>query len=215
MTHPLRFSILATLLVSGGYLQAAEHFLEPSEIENLTPHPGVPGVSRYITPGANPGSYDKIMVGGVTFYFAEKSKTKDIDADEMKQISDAMKAALVSAAMGKAEVVLSPGPTTVLINVAITEINMQNKKRGLFSYTPVGLITSTAGNLSGMRIRLRDATLEGEVVDSMTGDVISVFRVDEVGNFDNKKGMSWEDLRATMETSIAKGIAAARAGVGE
>ena len=63
-----------------------------------------------------------------------------------------------------------------------------------------------------MRIRLRDAKLEGEVVDSVTGDVISIFRVDEVGNFDDKKGMSWEDLRATLETSIAKGIAAARAG---
>ena len=215
MIHTSNLSVLTILLACSTYIQAAEHFLETSEIENLTPHPDVPGVSRYITPGADPGSYDKIMVGGVTFYFAEKSKTKDIDADEMKQISDAMKAALVSAAIGKAEVVLSPGPTTVLINVAITEINMQNKKRGLFSYTPMGLVASTAGNLTGMRIRLRDAALEGEAVDSMTGDVISVFRVDEVGNFDDNKGMSWEDLRVTMETSIAKGIAAARAGVGE
>ncbi len=202
---------ILALLLSGG-LQAAEHFLEPGEIENLKPHPDVPGVSRYITPGADPGSYEKIMVGGVTFYFAEKSKTKDIDADEMKKISDAMKAALVSAAVDKAEVVLSPGPNTALINVAITEINMQNKKRGLLGYTPIGLVASTAGNLAGMRIRLRGAKLEGEVVDSVTGDVISIFRVDEVGNFDDKKGMSWEDLRATLETSIAKGIAAARAG---
>ncbi len=211
MSHLSKLSILAILLLAGNPLQAAERFLEPNEVENLTPHPDIPGVSRYVTPGADPSSYSKIMVGSVTFYFSEKSKSKGIDADEMKQISDTMKGALVAAAVDKAEVVLSPGPNTALINVAITEINMQNKKRGLLSYTPIGLVVSTAGNLTGLRIRLRDAAIEGEVVDSVTGDVVSVFRVDEIGNFDDKKGMSWEDLRATLEVAIGKGIAAAQA----
>ena len=57
---------------------------------------------------------------------------------------------------------------------------------------------------------LRDAKVEGELVDSVSGNVISVFRIDEIGNWDDKKGMSWEDLRATLEVSMARAITASR-----
>jgi hypothetical protein len=194
-----------------GSLHAAEHFLDQAEIDNLQPHPQVPGASRYITPGANPSQYDKLIIGNVTFYFSDKSKAKDIDANEAKQISDAMQAAMVSAAMGKAEVVISPGPGAAIMNVAITEIDMQNKKRGLLGYTPVGLVVTTAGNLSGLRMKLQDAKIEGELIDSQSGDVITVFRIDKIGNWDNKKGLSWDDLQKSFEKSLSSGIEASRA----
>ena len=90
----------------------------------------------------------------------------------------------------KGEVGLTPGEGAVLINVAITEINLQNKKRGLLGYTPVGLVTSTVGNLAGLRMQLRDAKIEGEVVDSVTGKVLVIFRVEDIANRDGKKAMS-------------------------
>ena len=76
------------------------------------------------------------------------------------------------------------------------------------SFTPVGLVTSTVGNLTGLRVKLKDANIEGEVVDSVTGEVLSIFRVEDIGNFDDKKGLSWEDLRTTMETSMEKVVTA-------
>ncbi len=199
--------LLTIMLFSSA--QAAESFLEPVELDVLTPHPDVEGVSRHLTPGANIDQFNKLIVGSVTFFFAEKSKTKDIDAEEMKQISDAMKSAIVAAAADKIEVVSAKGPGAALINVAVTEINMQNKKRGLLGYTPIGLITTGAANLAGMRVRLKDANIEGEVVDSVTGNVLSVFRIDDIGNWDDKKGLSWEDLRATFEMTMGKAITAA------
>lgn len=206
----MRFLIALSLLGIAGTLSAAEHFLDEEEISKLQAHPDVPGVSRHVLPGTDPANYDKLIVGSVTFYFAADSKAKDLDADEAKQISDAMKSALVTAAADHAEVVLTPGKGAALINVAITEIDMQNKKRGLLGYTPVGLVVTTAGNLSGMRMRLKDAHIEGELVDSVSGDRISVFRIQDVGNWDDKKGLSWEDLRASLESAVAKGIAASR-----
>ena len=201
--------LLSSLLIATPAF-ATEHLLDPGEIEKLTPHPTVDGVSRYVSPGVDMSNYENIIIGGVTFYFDEKSKTKDIDADEMKQISDTLKASLVSAAAGKGNVVLTPGPKTVLLNIAVTEINMQNKKRGLLGYPPIGLVTTTAMNLSGIRIKLREASMEGEAVDSETGNVLSVFRIEEIGNWDDKKGMSWEDLRVELEVTMAHAIAAAR-----
>lgn len=200
----------ALLIAASATAMGTETFLESDEIAMLGAHPDVPGVSRHIFEGKNPADYDKIIVGSVGFYFSEKSKEKDMDADEMKQVSDAMKAAIVTAAADKAEVVLSTGPGAALLNVAITEVRIQNKKRGLLGYTPIGLVVTTVGNLSGMRMQLKDAQIEGELVDSVTGERISVFRIEEIGNWDDKKGMSWEDLRASFEADLAKAIAASR-----
>ena len=200
--------LFSILLV--GSLQASENFLGPTELATLKPHPTVEGVTRHITPGQDPSAYSKFIVGAVTFYYAEKSKVKDMDADELKQISDAMKSAMVTAAAEQAEVVLTPGPGAALLNVAITQINVQNKKRGLLGYTPVGFVVKSVGNLAGMRLQLKGAQIEGEVVDSVTGTVVAIFRIEEIENLDDKKGLSWEDLRLTFETSLAKGIAAAR-----
>lgn len=197
-------------ILLAGNLQAAASFLEPAELAALKPHPTIEGVSRYITPGTDITSYTKFIAGGVTFYYAEKSKNKDMDADELKEISDAMKSAMAIAAAAEAELVLERGPGVALINVAITEINVQNKKRGLLGYTPVGFVVKTAGNLAGLRLTLKSAHLEGEVVDSVSGNVLSIFRIEEIGEFDDKKGMSFEDLRMTFETVLIKGIAASR-----
>ena len=199
-------AILATLLM--GSAQAAEHFLDADELARLTPHPAVDGASRHIFDGFDESRYNRRIIGSVTFYFTEKSKTKGIDADEMKNISDSMKAALFAVASETGEVSLTPGEGAVLINVAITEINLQNKKRGLLGYTPVGLVTSTAGNLTGRRMQLRDAKIEGEVVDSVTGKVLAIFRAEDIGNWDGKKAMSWEDLIQTLQGALAKVIGA-------
>lgn len=206
----MKTMIGALLLVASASVMAAESFLTGSEIEMLSPHPDVPGVSRHIFEGKNPSDYDKIIIGNVVFMFSEDSKAKDMDADELKQVSDAMKAGIINAAADKAEIVLSTGPRAALLNVAVTEISIQNKKRGLLGYTPIGLVVTAAGNLSGMRMQLKDAKIEGELIDSVSGERISVFRVDEIGNWDNKKGMSWEDLSASFEADLTKAIAATR-----
>lgn len=185
---------------------AAERFLDAAEIEKLAPHPDVSGVLRYVTPGRDPAAYPKLIVGSVSFYFAEKSKTKSIDADEMKTISDALKSAMVEAAAEKREVVLTKGPGAALVNLAVTEINMQNKKRGLLGYTPVGLVVSTTANMAGLRIQLKDAHIEGEVVDSVTGEVISVFRLEELENIDGKKNLSWDDLVGSFKAALSRAL---------
>ncbi len=84
-------SILTVLLL--GFIATAsaqEQFLEPGEISKLRHVAGLEGVSNYNPPGVDVTAYKKALIGGVTFYFAEKSKVKEIDADELKQISDAL-----------------------------------------------------------------------------------------------------------------------------
>ena len=86
-------------------------------------------------------------------------------------------------------------------------IEIKNKKRGLLGYTPIGLVATTAGNLAGVRLRLVDAELQGEFADSASGELINVFAVEEIGSFDDKKGMSWEDVRLTLLDAATRAIA--------
>jgi hypothetical protein len=130
-----------------------------------------------------------------------------MDADEIGQISDAMKIALVEVASTRWQIVYRPGPDTAQINVAVTGIKMKNKKRGLLGYTPIGLIATTAGNLAGMRLTLTDAQLQGEVIDAQTGDLVSIFAVDRIREFDNEKGMSWEDVRLAFIDAASRALA--------
>jgi hypothetical protein len=203
--------IAVLALVMTGNVSGAQSFLSESERAQLTPNPEVPGVMRHVTPGVDPGDYNKVLFGSVTLYFAESSKAKDIDADEAKAISDSMQAAVVEAVegAGRMEIAEAPGPSTVLINVAITEINMQKKKRGLLGYTPVGLVATAAGELAGMtRMQLKDAKIEGELVDSVSGEVVAFFRVDEVPMKKGEKSRSWNDVTVIFEKLLEQGILA-------
>ena len=209
----MRTLIAVFALVLAGHVSGAESFLNESERAQLTPNPEVPGVMRHVTQGVGPGDYDKMLFGSVTLYFAESSKAKDIDADEAKAISDSMRAAVVKAVAGAGsmEVAETPGPSTVLINVAITEIDMQKKKRGLLGYTPVGLVASAAGELAGMtRMQLKDANIEGELVDSVSGDVVALFRIDEVPKKKGEKSRSWDDVTTIFEKLLEEGIVTSR-----
>lgn len=187
--------------------QAAERFLEPDEIESLTPVADVPGFSHYYAPGKNPSSYPKLIVGSVTFYFADDSKTKSIDATEMSAIEDALKKALTEAAVEKREVVLTQSPEAVLVNIAVTEINVQNKKRGLFGYTPTGFLITAARNHANKRLHLADANIEGELVDSVTGELVSIFSIEDIAALDDDGKMSWDDLYVIFKDEITKAIA--------
>lgn len=207
MTTSIRsgLGVLALLLCT--VTQADEQFLDAAELESLQEVPGVPGAFRYITPGATPSDYERLIIGSVSFYFSENSRHKSIDADEMQAISDALKTALLEAASGRREIALSPGAGTGLINLAVTEIELRNKRRGLLGYTPVGLLVSTTRNLVGLRVELRNARIEGELVDSETGEVVSVFRLEEFGDFDGEERFSWSDLVGSFEEAANKTLA--------
>jgi hypothetical protein len=187
---------IVAILPSGAY--AADTFLDPDEMALLKPDASVPGLSNYTTPGKDVTAYPKVVMGSITFFFAKDSKAKGIDAKETTQITTTLSGAMKTQLQKHFEVVDKPGPDTLLLNMGVTEIQMKNKKRGLLGWTPIGLVATTAGNLSGMRITLAGASLQGEVVDSVSGDIISLFQVDHVKHMDGKKKLSWDDVSLTL-----------------
>ncbi len=177
---------------------AEDAFLEPHEVALLKPAAEVPGLENYVAEGKDPTKYSKVVIGAITFYFADDSKTKDMDAKESAKIADALKGILTDNLKKYVEVVDEPGPDTLLLNMAVVQIKMKNKKRGLLGYTPIGLVVTTAGNLSGSRLVLDKAALQGEMVDSQSGDIVTLFQVSQIEQLDDKKQLTWEDVRLTL-----------------
>lgn len=195
----------ALLLVPIGAM-AEEGFLEPEEVAMLAPVDAVPGLEDYVAPGMDVTKYSKMVLGSVTFFFAEDSKTKAISAEESKQISDALQQAMKDNLKNYFEIVDQPGPDTLLLNLGVVDIKMKNKKRGLLGYTPIGLVVTTAGNLSGSRLVLDQAELQGEWVDSQTGEMGLMFQVSQIEDLDDEKQLTWEDVRLTVNDMASRGL---------
>jgi len=206
----MKFFVSILAIVFSGQLLAAESFLTESEVAKLVAVPDLPGIQRYEKPGLKLGSYEKLLFGGVTLFFSDSSKSKGIDAAEVKEISDEMRAAMAQAAGSDIEVAEAPGPSTVIINVAITEIDLQNKKRGLLGYTPIGLVVTAAGNASGSRLQLKNAQIQGEMVDSVSGEVVAFFQISEIPMKKGEKTRSWDDVSATFEKLLEQRVIAVK-----
>jgi hypothetical protein len=118
-----------------------------------------------------------------------------------------MKQALVQVLSKDWQIVHQPGTDVAQVNLAVTNIELKHKKRGLLGYTPIGLVATTAGNLAGKRMTLGNASLQGEVIDSASGNLVNLFAVEKIGEFDDKKGMSWEDVRLAFIDAASKALA--------
>ena len=128
---------------------AADQLFTPEEEGMLQPSDKVDGAKVYTSSDWDAETYRKVLIGSVTVYFADDSKSKEIDPDTLKALTDEMKSIVATSAGRYAEVVNEPGPGVALINLAIVDLKMKNKKRGLLGYTPVGFVVTSAANAAG------------------------------------------------------------------
>ena len=92
-------------------------------------------------------------------------------------------------------VVSKAGPGTMVVRLAITDVKMKKKKRGLLGYTPIGIVVTAAQDAAGARVSLVDAGIEGELLDALTGERLAVL-VDKglKASKDKDEKLSWDDI---------------------
>jgi hypothetical protein len=193
---------LTCVLASFGALPAyaADQLFTPEEEGMLQPSDKVDGAKVYTSSDWDAETYRKVLIGSVTVYFADDSKSKEIDPDTLKALTDEMKSIVATSAGRYAEVVNEPGPGVALINLAIVDLKMKNKKRGLLGYTPVGFVVTSAANAAGARLTLAGAKIQSESVDSQTGKLLGLTEVEEIEQLDAEKELTWDDVKMTLRT---------------
>ena len=202
----IAIALVATLLAGPSFAadaaDAADQMLTSEEQAMLKPNKEFKAVSFYDYPDFNINDYPKVLIGAITIYYSDDSKSKAIAPDDLKIITDKIRHSLTLNLSRHVEIVDEPGPGVMLLNVAIVKVKYANKKRGLLGYTPVGFVTTTAANAANIRLALVDAKIQGETVDSVSGKLLSIVEIQQIQKA--KKQMGWEDVQATVKDSTRR-----------
>jgi len=153
-------------------------------------HPGPEGgvKDRWLKPGVDFSKYKKLMVDNVIFYFADDSADKGVDAEEMKELSDAFNQAIVDALKDKYTLVAEPGPDVARLRIAITNVKKSKPGRSAVStILPIGLgISLIRKGATGTWSGAGATSAEFMALDSMSDDVIAVAADEQAAAFSDR-----------------------------
>jgi hypothetical protein len=140
---------------------------------------GQPGDLAYIAPGAlkRLTAYKAVMVDQPEILFSPDSEIKGMKPDDLKALSEALRDTMSGAlAEGGYSVAQQPGPGVLYIRVALTDLVVKKKKRGLLAYTPVGAVIKAGSDLvreAFNKVDFIELTFQAELVDSVSNDVLA------------------------------------------
>jgi hypothetical protein len=114
-------------------------------------------------------------------------------------IAEAMRADLTSALnKGGYNVVTEPGPNILMVRVALTDIYLQAKERGILEYTPIGFVIGAG--MSAMesvmeKVDILGMTLQVEVTSGASKSIMAEMVAQRGGN---KQRISFEQFQKQM-----------------
>lgn len=200
MNHRTILPCCCTLLVLAmpvaGAAAAEKPFIDNMPV--LTSDPDRPGAKKWERPNFNRAAYKSVMLEPLTIMISPDSKYKDLDADELKALSDQFRETVVKTLAPEFPVVGKPGPGVLYVRAAITNVKLEQKKRGLLGYTPIGFVVTTVADAAGARISLRQAVLQIEMLDSVSKQRLGVL-VDSAPTPPGSETLSWDSIRHTLE----------------
>ncbi len=142
-----------------------------------------------------------VIVPQPEIFLASNSKYKGISPDEMKTLADTFQAVVIDALSDKYQIVLSPGPNTVVLRMALTNVHLKKKGRSLLQFTPAGFVVSSVKRAMDdftKKILLTEVTWEGEILDGRNADVLAQLVVHLGDQSKKKEFTSWDDLITAM-----------------
>jgi len=119
-----------------------------------------------------------------------------------------MRAIFAEAMVENYQIAASPGPNTLVMRMAFTNVHLKKKGRSLLGYTPIGFVASSAKkalmNEFVDNILLTEVVWEAEILNSQTGERYGAIIIN-LGNKDSKKEFtSWDQLMQALEVGAAR-----------
>ena len=139
-----------------------------------------------------------VFVDSTEFFIADDSKYKGMKPEDMALIGNSMRDAVMRELHGSFTVLDYADEGAIVVRMALSNVHLKKHKKGLLSYTPVGL---AAGAVKGAfddvmdKIDLQVAAVEIEIVDVSSGTILGAATVQRAAE-SKKKTISWEDVQA-------------------
>ncbi|MCU0599357.1 MAG: DUF3313 domain-containing protein [Desulfobacterales bacterium] len=142
------------------------------DYSNLRPGKGDEALMVYINRGVNFHIYDSVLIDPVAVIYSKDSKLAKLSAQDRLKMANYFHAALENNLSMKYIIAAKPGSLTMRLRFALTdikesqEISMDNAADAAPMDSAVDQVSSDA---TGSHVFLNDATVEMEIIDSMTG----------------------------------------------
>ena len=147
---------------------------------------------RYVAP-AEELRYTQFMIDPVEIHFHKKAKGTDTDRAKLNELTQYMYAAMHKVLEGKYQVVRQPGPGVARLRVAITDIE---KSSPALNALPASKVMGSG---------LGGASMEGEMLDSVTGKQVAAVVQTQKGKRMSLSGLSrYGDARAVIDAWAQK-----------
>ena len=160
-------------------------------------------VSAYVKPGSDLKKYDSVIIDPVTTIVATPAISPQVQEQLAAYLSDALR----SQTVGELKLVSVPGPKTLQIRTALTDV-IEGQKAG----TPVttshsGAKAALTGSLGSAEVAsfVSRVSFEGEIVDSLTGERLLANIDHRIGNKrEASASTSWASVRSTVNQGVAR-----------
>lgn len=190
-----------TLLMGASVNVFADDFLTAQE--KLQADPRFGGDMVYFPDGIEErlGGYDSLMVDEPVIFIADKSTYKGFKASDLAAISDMLRKSFIKGlstqqvSIGSYKVVEQPGPSVLYVRLALKDVYVEKEKRGLLSYTPVGLVAHGVVDMASEvvdKTNLVELKVEVEMQDTQSGEVLFASILDR-GHRKNKQAHQKEE----------------------
>ncbi len=160
-------------------------------------------VSVYVKPGANLKKYDSVIIDPVTTVVASPGVDSKMTAQVAAYLSDALRGQV----QGELKIVTVPGPTTLRMRTALTDV-VENQESGtavtMVHSNPRATLTGALGSAEVAAFISR-VSVEGEIVDSISGERL-LARVDERlgAKRDAAATMPWTEVRTQIKQGVGR-----------
>lgn len=158
----------------------------------------------YTAPGAveKLAKYNGVMVDQPEILISPESDYKGAKPEDLAAIAGMMRDALSARlSAGGYNVVQAPGPGVIYVRIALTDLELKKKKRGVLGYTPIGFVVKAGADaIKDMmdKYDIMNMVIQGELTDSQSNEVLAAI-VAERGGGDKPVRMDFDQLDAQMK----------------
>jgi hypothetical protein len=133
------------------------------------------GAMYWQDPGVSLKKYKKFMIDPVSFYIPPemKSEGETVNPDVANNLTVYLGTAVAKMLKKDFRMVDKAGPDVGRLRIAITSIDVDRKGLKVYNLVPAALVLTGVGEATGIRDSIAVLSMEGEILDSLTGQRVA------------------------------------------
>jgi len=153
-------------------------------------------------PQESVGKYRSVLLDQPEVFISRDSPYKGAKPDDLAAIAEMLRSTAAAALQQRGYTIVDkPAADAVYVRIAVTDLQIEKKKRNLLSYTPVGFVVDAGVKaLQDFmdKYDILDMSLQLEIQDSLNQDVLGAAVIQRGKSADSPRRLSFELLVGAM-----------------